>query len=148
MKISKTHQVFSVYLKEPRALTNPEDYLGPNWQDVINFWLYLDGLSEEERKKIEFSYRRDLEYDLKKSARDAARSAAYDVVGGNYSALLETFTEKQSLEPITLQTRTFYHVFRFYVFMDATLELIAKQKLLEQGKTLVALPLCGLRNFI
>jgi hypothetical protein len=127
MKISKTHQRLSERLKEPKVLTNPEDFLGPNWEDVINFWFYIETLSEEERKKIDFSYRRDLEYVLKTSAADAAWSAAYDVVGGKVR-------DAAWYAP--------HDVSDYWVFSDATNELIASHKLLEQDKTLVFLPLC------
>jgi hypothetical protein len=51
MTYSKIHQKFSKRLKEPDALTNPGKYLGPNFQAVLDFWFYLDTLSELEKKK-------------------------------------------------------------------------------------------------
>jgi hypothetical protein len=44
MKISNSHQVFSHILSSPRALSHPDEFLGPNWKDVLNFWLYFDTL--------------------------------------------------------------------------------------------------------
>jgi hypothetical protein len=46
MNYSKAHQRFSNYLQRPEALTNPQDFLGPNYEVVINFWWYLESLSE------------------------------------------------------------------------------------------------------
>jgi hypothetical protein len=77
---SKAHQKFSEELKEPRALTNPEDFLGPNWEDVINFWLYVDGLNYDERKIIEKSYW-TLDGDVREPAHFACYNAVYEVVG-------------------------------------------------------------------
>jgi hypothetical protein len=45
MKTSKTHQSFADILGTQRALEYPEEFLGPNWKDILNFWLYLDTLS-------------------------------------------------------------------------------------------------------
>jgi hypothetical protein len=124
MKISKIHQKFSYYL--PKALKSPEDYLGPNWEDVINFWLYLDTLNQGEINKIDNLYC-DLEYNTRNSAKNVAMNAAYDVVGEEVK-----YAVWQSV----------YYITFCDVFRRATYELIAQHKLLEQGKTLVFLPLC------
>jgi hypothetical protein len=124
MKISKIHQEFSEQLNDPRALTHPEDFLGPNWKDVINFWLYVDGLSVKERKKInrryfllEFSSRIywDSVYAAKKVVGNKVLCAAGD------AAYCETGR---------------------VIFRDATHELMVHHKLLEQGKSPTFLPLC------
>jgi hypothetical protein len=126
MKISKTHRRFSEELIEPKALTNPEDYLGPNWQDVINFWLFIDGLSESEISKIGDRYW-DLDYHVREADYSFSYCAAKEIVGVNVrnAALWAA-----------------YEVTVLVVFDFATSELIASHKLLEQDKTLVALPLC------
>jgi hypothetical protein len=127
MKISKTHQMFSEDLKDPRALTNPEDYLGPNWRDVINFWLYIDGLTEEEMDKMNNRYC-SLSEDVLDSAHLSAQSSAEEVVG-------------QHVEDVAWSAA--WDVTDWgSVFAYATEELLAHHKLLEQDKTLVALPLC------
>jgi hypothetical protein len=48
MKISNSHQKFADRLKDQTALEYPEYFLGPNWKDVLNFWIYLDTLSRED----------------------------------------------------------------------------------------------------
>ena len=48
MNISKSHKRYSERLNNPRVLSNPEEFLGPNYEAVLNFWLILDGLSEDE----------------------------------------------------------------------------------------------------
>jgi hypothetical protein len=126
MKISKIHQRFSDLLKEPRALTNPEDYLGPNWEDVINFWLYVDGLNVEEMNNMNALYL-SLSEDVQVSAWRAAWASAKEVVG-----------EKVTIAACGASYDKTYYMFFGY----ATYELIAQHKLLEQGKTLVFLPLC------
>ncbi len=56
MKISKTHKRFADRLKDQTALEYPERFLGPNWKDVLNFWIYLDTLSREELVLIDRLY--------------------------------------------------------------------------------------------
>jgi hypothetical protein len=123
MKISKAHLGFSYHLDDPKALTNPEDFLGPNWQDVINFWLYVDGLSEDEKYKMDKCHWAS-DVDVRRSALRDACSASEEVVGQYV-----TYPVLNSWD---------VHVALAY----ATLELLAHHKLLEQDKTLVFLPLC------
>jgi hypothetical protein len=52
MKISTTHQRFVDLLNDQTALEYPERFLGPNWKDVLNFWIYLDTLSIKRLKSI------------------------------------------------------------------------------------------------
>jgi hypothetical protein len=127
MKISKIHRRFSKDQNEPKTLTNPEDFLGPNWENVINFWLYLDTLNEDEKRKMNDSYWA-LEWDVRVSAWSAAWVAAKEVVGGKVT--------------INSGYAAYYVNNRRCVFANATNELIAQHKILEQDKTLVALPLC------
>jgi hypothetical protein len=74
MTYSKTHKCFADRLYNQRALEHPEDYLGSNWKDVLNFWWYLEGLSGEQRKIVVERY-----WALGYEVRDAARAAAWDV---------------------------------------------------------------------
>jgi hypothetical protein len=129
MKTSKAHQRFFEKLNEPRALTNPEDFLGPNWKDVINFWFYIDGLSEEERRKIGESYWA-LDGDVLDSAWRAAYNASKDVV---------EFTV--TIAACGASVCRSYGTYRAF-FGYATYEVIGHHKLLEQGKSLLFLPLC------
>ena len=55
MKISELHQEFADELNNQRALEYPEEFLGPNWKIILNFWLYLDTLSLEQ---LDAAYRR------------------------------------------------------------------------------------------
>jgi hypothetical protein len=126
MTYSKTHQKFSELLEQPEALTNPEKYLGPNWKDVLNFWIYLEGLSKQEMEEMGKRFW-DLDDDVRNSAFVAACDAAAEVVGRGFrNAAWEAARD----------------VARKGVFGDATYELIAHHKLLEQNKTPTFLPLC------
>jgi hypothetical protein len=54
MKISKAHKEFAdrlnfwYIISKQEVLDLPEQHLGPNWEAVINFWLYLDTLTEDQ----------------------------------------------------------------------------------------------------
>ena len=54
--ISKTHNRFSQLLRNPRVLTNPEEFLGPDFKEVLNFWLIIDVLSEEQFRIVNELY--------------------------------------------------------------------------------------------
>jgi hypothetical protein len=125
MTYSKTHKRFSEFLNQPDALTNPEKYLGPNWEDVLNFWIYVDSLSEHEREEIVERYYA-LDDNVRVSAIDAAYVAAIEVVGEDfrYAAWWAA-----------------YDVTGRCVFGNATLELFVHHKLLEKNKNLTFLPL-------
>jgi hypothetical protein len=127
-KISKIHQAFSEELNKPEALTNPEKYLGPNWEDVLNFWIYVDTLSDEERKEMSDRYW-ELDNVVLDSSYFAARNAAEEVVGEDfrYAAWLAAW----------------FVTGRRVVFGNATEELIGYHKLLEQGKLPLALQYCS-----
>jgi hypothetical protein len=45
MKISKTHYQLLDITQDNEALTNPQKYLGPNYQEVLRFWNHLDKMS-------------------------------------------------------------------------------------------------------
>jgi hypothetical protein len=126
MTYSKIHKRFSERLEQPDVLTNPEKYLGPNWEDVLNFWIYLDTLSDQEREEMWRRYQA-LNCNVRKSARIAARDAADDVVDVGFRA------EAWNVA---------WFVTGWGVFGYAIWELIGHHKLLEQNKTLIFLPLC------
>ena len=131
MTYSKIHQSFSERLEQPEALTNPEKYLGPNYQDVLNFWIYLDTLSNEEKGEMNDLYWDladwDLDDNVQWSAWYAARDAADEVVGWEF----------RSAAWNAECTCTGWRVFGY-----ATVELIGHHKILEQNKSLTFLPFC------
>jgi hypothetical protein len=126
MTYSKIHQKFSEHLEQPDALKNPEKYLGPNYQDVLNFWIYLDTFNDEERKEMSDRYRA-LDEHVRFSAYYSARRAADAVVGWEFRSAA---------------WRAAHDVTGWGVFGFATEELITHHKLLEQYKTPTFLPLC------
>ena len=116
MKISRSHQRFANRLRNQRALQNPEEFLGPNWKDVLNFWIYLDILSNEQFGKVSDLYwalaRADRNY-----AVDLANNAACEVT--NYDISHHAYMSAPG-----------------WAGGNATRELIGAHKILEQGKPL------------
>jgi hypothetical protein len=130
MTYSKTHQRFADRLNNQRALEHPEEFLGPNWKDVLNFWWFLDGFSEEQRKIVWERYQA-LDDDVWDSARDAADDAAC-VAAGNacvaaYAACVAAYAAWDAAYVAAA------------VSLYATYELIGSHRLLEQGKPLTFL---------
>jgi hypothetical protein len=126
MTHSKIHQTFSERLNNPDVLKNPEKYLGPNYQDVLNFWIYLDSLSDQEKEAISDRYFA-LDDDVRDAAIDAVVDAAEEVVGEDFR--------------YAAWRAAWFVTGRRVVFGWATDELISHHKLLEQGKTPLALQL-------
>jgi hypothetical protein len=129
MTYSKIHKRFSERLNQPDALTHPAKYLGPNWEDVLNFWIYVDTLSDEERKEMSDRYWA-LDDDVRDCAFFAARDAAREVVGENFRN-----AAWDAARGVT----------GWCIFSCATYELIAHHKLLEQYKTPLAIQ-CFFKN--
>jgi hypothetical protein len=131
--ISLAHSVFLRIINDncegsPQdVLSNPAKYLGPNWEDVLNFWIYLDTLSNKERKEMGQRFW-GLDVSVLEYARDAARDAAIEVVGWEF---------------INAAWRAAVDVTGRCIFSCATYELIGHHKLLGQGKTPLALQYCN-----
>jgi hypothetical protein len=120
MKISKPHQNFADLLNSQRALSHPDEFLGPNWKEVLNFWIYLDTLSLEQFL-IASERILNLGAVVQKSAADLARSAA-----------LKTITDFNISKAFSAARNHSGGVFGY-----ATCELIGSHKLLENGHSLV-----------
>ncbi len=82
--ISKIHQEFSRRLNNPRVLSNPEEFLGENYESVLNFWLIL---SEEQLRVVKERYRAfyDEKYYEWRKAINLAREASNEVAGEDYA---------------------------------------------------------------
>jgi hypothetical protein len=85
--ISKTHKFFSEYLETPRVLENPEEFLGENFESVLNFWLILDDLSKEQWRVVE---ERDEAFFVEnhsewRKAANLAVDTSIEVVGWGYA---------------------------------------------------------------
>jgi hypothetical protein len=104
MKISNAHQLLSKELKNPEVLTNPEPFLGPNWETVLRFWLYYESLTDEQRDILRCRYWAIDNYTLDR-AWDLACNAAIEVIGkDNWDAVwyVVSYPEVLTFEIIAL----------------------------------------------
>ena len=118
MKISNTHQRLSNRLKNPEVLTNPEPFLGPNWETVLRFWLYWESLTDEQARELSRRYW-DIDDDTNNRASNLARNAATEVIGVDNRLA----------------------VWNVAPYLPLTYELIAMHLLFERGHSLTFVPL-------
>jgi hypothetical protein len=52
MSYSNYHRSLASSLQNPEALKNPQIFLGPNFQAVLDFWMRLDDITEDECKEF------------------------------------------------------------------------------------------------
>ena len=123
MNYSKFHKKFSTELQNPEALTNPQDFLGPNYETVLNFWWTIDSLTETQWNEVARRYSA-LDPAARDTARDAAGSAARSSAG--YAAWYAAWDAAWSAGSAA---------------GSATYELIGMHTLLNDGKTLLFVPL-------
>jgi hypothetical protein len=152
MNYSKAHQNFSNYSQKPGALTVPQDFLGPNYETVLNFWTFNDSLTEDNWNEVARRYRA-----LDPAAGAAAGYAAWD------AALIHRAEHHQAVLAAVLAAgdaarAAAGYAARYaagyaarsaarYAARDATYELMGMHTILNDGKTLLFVPLFnGLDN--
>jgi hypothetical protein len=118
MKISNTHQRLSKELKNPDVLTNPEPFLGPNWETVLRWWLYEESLTSEQKDILWRRYFA-IDGDTRFSARDLAYDATIEVIGEDNRSVVWWVSSYPAINT----------------------ELIAMHLLLERGHQLTFVPL-------
>jgi hypothetical protein len=71
--------------KYSNVLKNPQSILGPNHLKVLEFWRFLDSLSDQDKKEISDCYLA-LDYTVRDCAWIAAKNAATEVIGEEFRA--------------------------------------------------------------
>jgi hypothetical protein len=129
MNYSKTHKNFSTHLENHEALTNPQDFLGPNYETVLNFWWHLEILTKEQ---LELSDIRYYDYKLRLQRYDIIRKYAYNMCESNYlDCAIEATRE------ISRGIKRDY----CYIAAPVTYELITLQTILDAGEDLIFVPM-------
>jgi hypothetical protein len=138
MKISKIHQNFADrQLYYQRALENPEEYLGPNWKDVLNFWIYLDTLSFEQFETVRMLYLKLNGYYEWRLARNTAREVTSESITQSvYASALTSGPAGAARATLELIETHADVLAGGECAARATFELIGAHKLLDQGKEL------------
>jgi hypothetical protein len=126
--ISKSHKRFSERLNNPRVLTNPEEFLGPNFEEVLNFWMILDDLSEEQLSV--FNERFEVLYTENLSECRRAINLAYDA---SKKAVSENYVYRPGW--------AVYDIINSSAAEWATEELIAMYKIFEAQQPLTFFPM-------
>jgi hypothetical protein len=103
------------------VLTNPEKYLGPNYQEVLRFWAHVETLSDEAHNRYW-----DLDWEDKEKPSDLAICACLLTIGRD-------------------KTRVVYYSSGLYE--EATAELVGYHILMEKGIPLTFVPLFGFDPF-
>jgi hypothetical protein len=160
MTYSKTHKRFVSRPSRARALEHPEEFLGVNYKDVLNFWWFLDGLSEDQWKIVWERYQA-LGYEVRGAAWKAAydATAAYDAAAAYdadaayaaYAAAWDAAYDADAWDASAWDAAYDADAWDASAWDAAaaggevagyaTLELIGSRNLLSQGKSLVFLPL-------
>jgi hypothetical protein len=61
------------------VLEHPENYFGPNYKEVLNFWFYWDSWNEEQWKKYDERYW-ELPGQTRHEARELAKKLALEII--------------------------------------------------------------------
>ena len=132
MNYSKTHQRFSTYLKAPESLERPEDFLGPNYAAVLNFWSWTATLTARQSNKIALRWQilSQLEYNPVEIADDASYAVDPKAAHAAWEATWPGSWRNGSAMPDAVRAITW-----------ATQELIGMHILLERGNQLVFAPM-------
>ena len=135
MNYSKAHQKFSTKLQNPEALTNPQDFLGPNYETVLNFWWTMDSLTETQWNEVARRYRA-----LDSAAGDAASSAsrAASRAAAGYAAWYAGDAAWSAAYDAAWSAAW---AAAWYAAGDATYELIGMHTLLNDGENLLFVPI-------
>ena len=128
MNYSKAHKNFSAELQNPEALTNPQDFRGPNYETVLNFWWSMDSLTGDQWNEVARRYDA-----LDSAARIAAWSAAWYAAW--YAAWSAAWDAAGYAAGDAVGTAS------WDAAGYATYELIGMHTLLNDGKTLLFVPL-------
>jgi hypothetical protein len=87
MSSSLILQRFSEYLNNPEVLTTPQEYLGLHYKKVLEFWLKIEKLTQEQWRDV--NERCDAFHNDNYSKWDEAANLALDAseegVGGRYA---------------------------------------------------------------
>jgi hypothetical protein len=140
MNYSKAHQNLSTELQNPEALTNPQDFLGPNYETVLNFWWTIDSLTETQWKEVARRYDA-----LDSAAWDAAWYAAGDaaVSAAGYAAYDAAWyaAGDAAVSAAGDAAVSAARSAAWYAAGDATYELIGMHTLLNDGENLLFVPI-------
>jgi hypothetical protein len=138
MNYSKSHHNFNHHLGgDYPVLSQPEDFLGPNYEAVLNFWWYIDTLTDQQIDKLGGCYFSCDEY-VRQNAWNISRDFATTAVG--HSNRVATYVSTEII-PIARYEYRNTHNGAYVCAKLAAYELISMDILLEQGLKLFFVPM-------
>ena len=130
MNYSKAHQHLAQWSGTPDVYDNPEKYLGPNYESVLNFWWYLETLTKKQLLELEGKY--ELEY--------VQCNNRYDVLADHVEEILDREKRANAVGVSRSHVRSIIGQFP-RIPAPVTLELIALQTILDKGEELIFIPM-------
>jgi hypothetical protein len=120
MNYSKIHQLLRKEYLSDKINDSPDLYLGPNYETVLNYWWYLESLSEI--SKIDYS------------DNSATKPFGYNNFIIEQANLLTNYHQAEAwyVTQLTLNIGEWYGW--------VTIELICMHRILDEGKSLFYLP--------
>ena len=146
MNYSKSHQNFNNHFGgNYDVLEHPENFLGPNYQTVLNFWYWIDTLNAQQICKLGKCYY-SVEAVERANAWNFVRGIADSTVGRSNRTATFSSTELTPLlalygsRYLTGDIQDNYYVAKTCTKI-AAYELICMHILLEQGRELFFVPM-------
>ena len=120
MNYSKIHQILQEEYLSDKIDDHPEQYLGPNYETVLDYWWYLESLSEI--AKIDY-------YD-----NSATKPSGYNLFIIDQANLLTDYHQSEAW----YATQIALNIGEWYGWV--TVELICMHRILDEGKSFFYLP--------
>jgi hypothetical protein len=99
MNYSKSHKLFASYfnrfynINEQDVLDHPENYLGPNYKELLNYWFYRDSLSID-KLVVYWNLIWSLDYETLTKADSTAEELAKEVIDPRFVEYLSNITRE------------------------------------------------------
>jgi hypothetical protein len=139
MNYSKAHQNFNHHLGgDYPVLSQPENFLGPNYETVLNFWWYIDTLTDQQMDKLGSCCHSSDDY-VRQNAWNISREFANTAVG--HSNRVATYVSTEITPPTSRYSYNVNHTIAKTCAKLAAYELISMDILLEQGLKLFFVPM-------
>jgi hypothetical protein len=138
MKYSRIHRQVAEYdaIDRDEILNEPENYFGPNYQTVLNFWWLVESLQEEHLEKITELY--DKEFEISNfDGEIRLLNIAEQRIDQDFlsSAIGDCIWEEIPHSDYSIRQSSHGAIFH------ATCELIAMDIIFERGEVLVYVPM-------
>ena len=136
MTYSKTHQRFADYYGDDRVLNDPQYFLGPNYETVLNFWWWISSFNEAQQRIAAERYGQMHFYSINEASKRAWFAARQNTLNEKVCDNLwdSIVSNKRLANPNSIET--------FKVVCGrATYELIGMDIIINKGESLTFVPM-------